>query len=367
MATTILPEYGGQMSNYLDNLVAKNFNRADVIQPRPVSLFEPQPASVWPASDHHCDLEMAQHKQIANEPGFDNPPPPQRPPQTRLKPLMGVEPRQPDDVSPLLAPSLRQAAGNPLLPSVVPPQIDVKSQRPEANPIQPAAQQVSETPAQLETTEWSVKQSSSVATPQPVEAESLKRIYLPVSGSQQPSLAPPPLENRPEPLFSKRSELLSETGRNTVPKPGDIREEGKPVLKPLTRRAEVETTVTSTAPSGGENVPARTDLPPSAGQAGRAARESPVPPSEPAVSQPKPAPFVCQPQVKPYLESAPIASVETTPPLELDPTIQVTIGRIEVRATPPPRPVLPPKKEHPKSQLMGLDEYLRQRTNGGNP
>ncbi len=43
------------------------------------------------------------------------------------------------------------------------------------------------------------------------------------------------------------------------------------------------------------------------------------------------------------------------------PTIQVTIGRIEVRAAPPPTP----RSQRSGPQVMGLDEYLNQRAKGG--
>jgi hypothetical protein len=44
------------------------------------------------------------------------------------------------------------------------------------------------------------------------------------------------------------------------------------------------------------------------------------------------------------------------------PTINVTIGRIEVRATPPPRAPAPAPR--PPAPVMSLDEYLRQRAGG---
>jgi hypothetical protein len=50
-----------------------------------------------------------------------------------------------------------------------------------------------------------------------------------------------------------------------------------------------------------------------------------------------------------------------TQPQAPTPTIQVTIGRIEVRATPA---VSQPQRQRPAPQPMGLEEYLRQR-NGG--
>ncbi len=45
------------------------------------------------------------------------------------------------------------------------------------------------------------------------------------------------------------------------------------------------------------------------------------------------------------------------------PTIQVTIGRIEVRATPPP--TTHPQRQRPGPPVMGLEEYLAQRAKGG--
>jgi hypothetical protein len=44
------------------------------------------------------------------------------------------------------------------------------------------------------------------------------------------------------------------------------------------------------------------------------------------------------------------------------PTIQVHIGRIEVRATPPSPS---PEKPRPQPSLTSLDDYLRQRNGGG--
>jgi hypothetical protein len=43
--------------------------------------------------------------------------------------------------------------------------------------------------------------------------------------------------------------------------------------------------------------------------------------------------------------------------------VQVTIGRIEVRATPPP--ATQPKAQRSGPAVMTLDEYLRQRNDGG--
>jgi hypothetical protein len=60
---------------------------------------------------------------------------------------------------------------------------------------------------------------------------------------------------------------------------------------------------------------------------------------------------------KGWQHEQPAAQMETAP------TIQVTIGRIEVRAVPP---LVAPAQRQPKPAIMTLDEYLRQR-NGGKP
>jgi hypothetical protein len=48
--------------------------------------------------------------------------------------------------------------------------------------------------------------------------------------------------------------------------------------------------------------------------------------------------------------------------MENEPIIQVTIGRIEIRAVPAaPEPL----KKRPEQPVMNLNEYLRQRANRG--
>jgi hypothetical protein len=58
-------------------------------------------------------------------------------------------------------------------------------------------------------------------------------------------------------------------------------------------------------------------------------------------------------------EVAPVTQESSAPA----PTIQVTIGRIEVRAMPPANPRPQPRRAEPP--VMGLEEYLNQRAKGG--
>jgi hypothetical protein len=69
--------------------------------------------------------------------------------------------------------------------------------------------------------------------------------------------------------------------------------------------------------------------------------------------------------IQPAIGQASLPPAQPTFTAEPAPIIQVTIGRIEVRATPP--------LSHPRSQprseptVMGLDDYLRQRAKGASP
>jgi len=74
--------------------------------------------------------------------------------------------------------------------------------------------------------------------------------------------------------------------------------------------------------------------------------------------------IIAQPRMTPYVKPAVPASSEPLEALQPAPTIQVTIGRIEVRATPPSAPL---QNRRPAPPVMSLGEYLNQRTReGGN-
>jgi hypothetical protein len=63
---------------------------------------------------------------------------------------------------------------------------------------------------------------------------------------------------------------------------------------------------------------------------------------------------------------AAVASPPFTPPLEREPVIKVTIGRVEVRAvmSAPPAPAIAVAEQTPRIQALPLNEYLRRRNNG---
>jgi hypothetical protein len=71
----------------------------------------------------------------------------------------------------------------------------------------------------------------------------------------------------------------------------------------------------------------------------------------------RPATIVVQPRVAPY--SRPERPARSQPAATLEPTIQVTIGRVEVRAMHPVAPSAPRERQAPTA--MSLEEYLRRR------
>ena len=113
--------------------------------------------------------------------------------------------------------------------------------------------------------------------------------------------------------------------------------------------------------------------PPAQGQAAvqRRVVQEPGPPSStpvqrapvPASPVSNPAIAVARPHVTRYTEGRmpfPEDHPRGTPATRPTPTIQVTIGRIEVRATPPPAQHA--KKPNSAPPVMTLDDYLRQRS-----
>jgi hypothetical protein len=87
---------------------------------------------------------------------------------------------------------------------------------------------------------------------------------------------------------------------------------------------------------------------------------APTLPAPPAAEAGRSAAVVAQPRIIRYADSARPAA-EAAPPAPAA-TIQVTIGRIEVRATPQARPPAPARQGPAAARL---DEYLRQRSRGG--
>jgi hypothetical protein len=88
------------------------------------------------------------------------------------------------------------------------------------------------------------------------------------------------------------------------------------------------------------------------------ARRSPAPPSGPAAPAIRPLPQPSAPPARVAVERGVRAGGDRAP---APTTVQVTIGRIEVRAAPAP----PARRRRDTLATMSLEEYLRQRGGGG--
>ncbi len=82
--------------------------------------------------------------------------------------------------------------------------------------------------------------------------------------------------------------------------------------------------------------------------------------SIPSVDTSAPAAIVVEARVPSHAE--PARPPRPRPPAPPEATIHVTIGRIEVRATPPGAPTAPRERQAPT--VMSLEDYLRRRARG---
>src|SRR5882672_1014104 len=57
LAAAVLSQLRWRMNDYLDNLIAKSLGLAEVVAPRPTSLFEPLPSDAGPLVHEHYALE----------------------------------------------------------------------------------------------------------------------------------------------------------------------------------------------------------------------------------------------------------------------------------------------------------------------
>ena len=393
------------MSDYLSNLAARSLNVAEAIQPRSRSLFEPPHLASIPTSRQDFGIEGVDRVFTESETGLDVTAPIDF---ASKKSLETNEPfnnskstihnsqsldqrdRQAELVSEAPSKEVRNLHISPrsLQQSPIPTTVEPTQTRLEPPPTQPPL-----TPTPLVLPQPSIKReqqqpdqstvtptaasaeiqaapSSSTTEPQsapPIEP-SIHRIVERVASpdvSPTPTLLSPDLSTfqttvlpppAPEPLSrrvsqqpdSERSTLTPAVASeitNTELSNNTISSKSQPSpLDPIVQRIVTERVVSSVEPSA--KVTSHREA-------------SPIKTTLPATS----AKVVVQPQVKPHVEpKAPVPVQEQAMP-EAIPTIQVTIGRIEVRATPPPTPVSP--RQRPALSVMSLDEYLSQRAKGG--
>jgi hypothetical protein len=300
------------MSDYLTTLAAKTLNLTEVVQPRLASLFEPPEGVDGPALRASFGLET-----VDDEPFTDT---------TAWRP--SVTP--PTD---RVGASRLSVSGLGIFPEASQPNDDTNvSMRQPPSPLS-ATQSIDTRPAQRS----------------PHSASDLVQLHS--THTQAPDVVP----------------LVAQSSDSRVPhKPRP----DQPVQGSIAIQPETGSVPSGSADERGGQAALEPNIQPAMAQRiawREGATLQHTPPLESSILQSipytPPATGAAQPHVVPYIEPAAPAPAKPGATPEPPPTIQVHIGRVEVRAimspAPPPRPK-PPRR----GPTLSLDEYLKQR-NGG--
>lgn len=325
------------MNDYLSSLITRNLNPKGELQPRLGSIFEPLLPPGGAVTGSVFDL-----------PGDE------------------VEPAPVEMLGEALAPPLRaarrQGPGQPSAAGGLP------ASSPEVKAASPGA-----------STAAYDRQPAGTAPMPPAPAPS-RTAFKPPASHSSPTLAPlqgqgSVLAPAPSAPLAERAPRQASWDKPTVslpaaeeespaePSVGAMAWPGMPMLKLAPAQEGLTPRISPAAPHQDKAGEVETMGMPRSGPA-EGERHTAL---EPAITRPEPRPaegslpaaaaaVTARPRVRPYLEPMPPAPAPAA--AQLEPTIQVTIGRIEVRATPPAQP----PKQRSEPPVMSLDEYLRQRS-----
>lgn len=319
------------MNDFLDRLADRSLELAEVVQPRPVSLFEPAPGPSWADSPPLASLAQTDPVPLASKqrPGTRSSVRPAEEQTTPTRSSRAGDGRNQDSGRGLTADVHAGSAGELARPLPQIPNSEEESGPPAPELARPLPQIL-----------------NSEEEPGP-PAPGLAAVPRADEGTRQPIVPP-------EFLPSAGKAVLNQSA-TAVGEPREIGSE--------TEDAGVATRRASDLERGGRENAAEGDS--SAAKPGQPVRSAPAP--EPRiVSVAQLSPKVALPATVP----AQPASRSTAPPVAAEPpasseaaTVQVTIGRVEVRAARPT--VAASKRQPPKPPVMGLEEYLRRRDSGG--
>jgi hypothetical protein len=317
------------MSNYLENLIGKNFNRLAIARPRLASRFESLPQGSGPAAGQSAALQSREQQALADG---------DTPPQDRPARM---------------------------------------NQEAPANPRLTPADRLAEAP---ETTFWRGKQALPVSRQ---EGHQRQRVAPQTAGpghSEPPSQNPVGTGKRPEEFSAQRLAAAKLNLFSAPPGPQTDRVIGepekpdrRPAVQPVepahrfnqTSQVKAETHLPE-APNRGSSAIRRPINAPQAEARERDAepidrafaRQSDRRTVEPRAALRRESQLSGEGQRRPLEKAAGQAEAPALPP-----TINVTIGRIEVRATAPPSAA--PRQQKRTAPTMSLEEYLRRRDRGG--
>ena len=365
------------MSDFLGNLVGRSLGLAEIVRPRVATLFEPPPAGVTSLAGRFDGRSRDEGEGAA-------PPMP-----AAIESSDSVQPasasfRKRDaherDRAPAIAPapsdpsrgpteSLRSAWAHRPLSLEADGDAVVHSGEPAIRPAVRVRDRLSVSPTSAMRRDQAAaggrSDDDASATPLAVVPEDSDGGKIPARRTAIASHRPP---GSPWPAGGSNTErdddgrlhdFLSAVPSSVVLPPGrePRRRSGLDAFaaQPAHRRGRVSRGETATwgEPARPVNVDPRASL--DLGSSG-------VPSPDERGSRPDPGPagpatVVVQPRVTLY--SAPVDPARPRTEVQTEPTIQVTIGRVEVRATRPPTPVA--SRERPSTPVMSLEEYLRRR------
>lgn len=370
------------MSDFLENLIARSLSPSHVIQPRLPSLFEPLRADQALALEQGFDSESASPSSIAGEAA---------PPMTTFESPFAPRPFD----------HLR--ATEPPLPGVIPHRefsADQASHEsmPETRPVQ------AERPPQTLTGEsasptvalQNVASDGPVRTQmQPLPTRKRETGDAPTSYGVFIEPESPPLAEKSAPSLSRTpdAENRRSPGQSALSDQGQAPPHSRQNVQTDALGLKIEQVAASLPPDTQKQLDALKEeigkLHAGEAQSERRAEAEPVirqsvvehlaqqtlaaqPVARDESTSLQPAPQVSprivnvQPQIIRHIEPGATTPAQGQATFETEPTINITIGRIEVRATPSGEAPSRNQPAAPAPKLMSLQDYLRRRAKGNN-
>lgn len=380
------------MSDFLNNLIARSFNRLAVFQPRTASFFEPQSSAFAPPLSHNLRDEQPDTSLIETEIGpTDLSPKPSTTPQT---PPLHLPTDQAGKDNPSAGTLIKQAPDNPLQPHPAEHHLHQATSRPlspaPSDALQRAAARDRHQTAPQQTHDKSqashLKESGTTHVSPSIintkaQQENLQKAkpagaVVADNASQhskahtfRPTLKSTPTDNE---RLVPRSE--AHAVRTIVGPTVDEHSTEQSIAHAVHPPSNPAERVGQSSPHRENRTPRRQALieasvqrivervPASQQPAAVAPRVESLPVGR-ALTPQMPRPLVVAPLVKKH--SPPVALKHDEPPAMPDEThaIQVTIGRVEIRAAQPALPRV--SSQRPAGPAMSLGEYLSRRNKGG--
>lgn len=359
------------MIDYLSNLVARQLGEIETVHPRIASRFESQTAvrppgeqmslggTEAPVADAPGD-EFGLETLELIEPVSDVPPRPLSSPRRTTTSAL----TEPADPAPTPPESPTHNLDKPVRASSVVEQLPAES-RTAVEPVN--VQAVSHAPAEnlsppVQTPETTRPLSTARQPPAPAPTASKSDKVLDAPTPARSERASERRDGQDDGLMPMRAAPRIVLERNVLPPPPRRHDVGR--ASPAVEPSEGEQSVPPPMPRPPAVRSRHADSLPQSGGATTPLRLNPVetPAARPAHSPEPAANVIAQPRVTRSMEARVSAEAASDEAVEAAPVINVTIGRVEVRATHAPAA---PRRQDVSAPPMSLDDYLRRRAGGG--